>query len=120
MGGRRTDNATDKARKGCRAIRMGPGVPPKQKRLSASDLFENGVGPRTDPVPRSKGEDPATARAVDDDGYEATWIFWHELAAAEAKKGLALSPILPACRPRGLASMMDAMPELIIIIRSSS
>ena len=98
---------------------MGPGVPPKRERLSASDLFENGVGPRTGPVPRSKGEDPATARAVDDDGYEATWIFWHELAAAEAKKGLALSPI-PACRPRGLASMMDAMPELIIIIRSSS
>ena len=117
------DDATGKARKGCRAIRMGPGVPPKRERLSASDLFENGVGPRPDPpVPRSKGdgEDAATARAVDDDGYEATWIFWHELAAAEAKKGLALSPILPACRPRGLASMMDAMPELIIIIRSSS
>ena len=88
---------------------MGPGVPPKRERLSASDLFENGVGPRTDPVPRSKGdgEDAATARAVDDDGYEATWISWHELAAAEAKKGLALSPILPACRPRGLASLDD-------------
>ena len=49
------DDATGKARKGCRAIRMGPGVPPKRERLSASDLFENGVGPRTDPVPRSKG-----------------------------------------------------------------
>ena len=99
------DDATGKARKGCRAIRMGPGVPPKRERLPASDLFENGVGPRTVPVPRSKGdgEDAATARAVDDDGYEATWIFWHELAAAEAKKGarsFAHTTRLPAARAR--------------------
>ena len=89
---------------------MGPGVPQGRKGSQPRISLRMGSG---------LGPTQYQGAAVDDDGYEATWIFWHELAAAEAKKGLALSPI-PACRPRGLASMMDAMPELIIIIRSSS
>ena len=115
------DDASGKARQAAERLGWGRGFPQSRKgsQPQMSLRMGSGLGARTDPVPRSKGEDPATARAVDDDGYEATWISWHELAAAEAKKGLALSP-MPACRPRGLASMMDAMPELIFIIRSSS